>query len=214
MGTWTITTTTAEDDAIQYAYQQALKQPAGRPPPLPPVTVPATVEAFFQQQTMIGTVAPMVTAYQQARNVELVSMLGTIPPENRPAAQAAIEDVVEDHGGTVTARELAYLWSTNTAAPPRNNSAEADVSAANLATIRKLTFDHRDADGVDRMASLMALATSTLIRLEAGANMLQVVTTAAPVQRQGADGYVEFAVQFSQSAGTLADTARLAVTFT
>src|SRR4030095_4956659 len=107
--------------------------------------------------------------------------------------------------GTVKLTKCRYLWSTNTAAPPRNNSIEANVTWANIATVDKLTFYYLDADAVDRMTTLMAITVGTIVRIEdvAGptANFLKVTTTAVPIQRQGANGYVEIAAKFESSGG-------------
>jgi hypothetical protein len=215
MGTWTITTTTTEDDAINYAYQQAQKPPM---PGLPPSTAAATVAAFFQERVQKTTVAPMVSQYQSAKNVELVSTFATIPEANRPAAQKDIEAVVVEHGGTVTIKSAPYLWSTNTAAPPRNNSIEADVNDANLATLTKLTFHYLDADNVNQMNALMALEVNALIHIEDAtnpANFLQTLLKAPPIQRQGANGYAEMSVTFQRRGGSFAalDTKKMTVTF-
>jgi len=215
MGTWTITTTPTEDEAIEHAYQQAQK------PALPGMTPPpvGTVEEFFQQRVTQTTVATMVSLHLSAKNTTLVDSLMTVPEANRPAAKADIEAVIMQHGGTVPVTDTTYLWSTNTAAPPRNNSIEADVSAANLASLTKLTFHYLDADSVNRMTSLMAVTVNTLIRIEDAANaanFLQTILRAAPIQRQGADGYVEMPVSFQHLGGSFAalDTKRMTCTFT
>jgi hypothetical protein len=221
MGTWTVTTTSAEDEAITFAYDDSQRTPgsalAGAPPfgPPPPGTT-ETIQQFFDRMAHISTVSPMLIRHQSVQNAELISTLGTIPEANRSAAKNDIEAVIVQHGGTVELHECRYLWSTNTAAPPRNNSIEANVTWANIATVDKLTFYYLDADAIDRMSTLMAIAVGTLVRIEDVANManfLKVTTTAAPIQRQGANGYVEIAVKFELSGGTLADTLPMKTTF-
>jgi len=215
MGTWTITTTPTQDDAITYAYQQAQKPMI---PGLPPPTSAATVDAFFQERVAQTTVAAMMAQHQAAKNADLVASLQTVPEANRPAALDDMKAVIVQHGGTVKITDAVYLWSTNTAAPPRNNSIEANVTDANLATVTKLTFHYLDADNVDRMNSLMALAVNAIVRIEDAANaanFLQTILTAAPIQRQGANGYVEMTVQCQQRGGSFAtlDTKRMSCTF-
>jgi hypothetical protein len=221
MGTWTVTTTPAEDDAITFAYDDSQRSPgsafAGAPPfsPPPPGTT-ETIQQFFDRMAHLSTVSPMLTRHQGVKNSELIGTLQTIPEANRPAARTDIEAAIVAHGGTVELRECRYLWSTNTAAPPRNNSIEADATWANIATVTKLTFYYLDADNVNRMSTLMAIAIGTLVRIEDAANMsnfLKATTTAAPIQRQGANGYVEIAVKFGLSGGALADTLPMKTTF-
>jgi hypothetical protein len=212
MGIWTIATTTAEDDAIAAAHQRSQRPPPGPFPP-PPVE---SVEAYFQRMTSHSTVAPMVSQHQQEKNAELLSTFATIPEANRDAAHADMEAVVVEHGGTVKLKTATYLWSTSTAPPPRNQSVEIDVTQANVATVTMLWFDYLDANNGDQMNALMALAVSTFVRIEDAAtpaNFLQVVTTAAPIQRQGADGHVEIAVQYRQHGGVLGDTLPMTCTF-
>jgi hypothetical protein len=202
MSTWTITATAAEDDAITYAYQQS-QDPAAmvKPPP------GETIAAFFDRMVHTGTLGAMGASYQAVQNAELVTMLGTIPEANRQAAKKDIEAAVVAHGGTVTLTATQYKWSKSSAPPPTAQSVEMNVSDANMATVSKLYFHYLDGGGVDRMSALMAMASGTVIRIEDPANssiFLQVMTTAAPIQRQGANGHVEFAVKFSLSAGALA----------
>lgn len=205
MGTWTITTTATEDAAIDFAYEQAQKPPPGLlTPPIPP---PPTVAAFFQLRVTSSAVAPLVAVHQAAQTAELVGALASVPAENRAAAQKEIEAVIVEQGGAVKVRSARYLWSSNTAAPPRVNSVEADATDANLATLGTLTFDDLDADNVTQMAALLALPVNTLIRIEDAAdpaNYLVTILHAAPIQRQGADGYVELLVTFSSRGGTFA----------
>jgi len=219
MSTWTVTTTAAEDDAIHYAYQQSQKPPIlGMPGN--PVTPAAETEAqFFDRMVHQGVIAPMGAQQRAASQAELSAMLGTIPPENQAAAVEDIAVVVEEHGGTVPLHEARYLYSNSTAPPPRDLSVEVDATDANFAQVTKIFFDHLDADSHNRMSSLMGLVTGTVIRLADAANaatFLQVFTKGAPIQRQGADGHVEIAVQFSQRGGSFAtlDTKPLTVTFT
>jgi hypothetical protein len=223
MGTWTVTTTAAEDDAITFAYDESQRAPgsalAGAPPfsPPPPGTT-ETVQQYFDRMAHISVVSPMLSRHQGVKNAELIGTLETIPEANRPAARTDIETVIVQHGGTVKLRECRYLWSTNTAAPPRNNSIEADVTWANIATLTKLTFYYLDADNVNRMSGMMSdTPVGTIVRIEdvanPTANFLKATTTALPIQRQGANGYVELAVKFDQSGGTLADTLPMTTTF-
>src|SRR4029453_6463630 len=97
MGTWTITTTSTEDAAIDHAYQQAQKPalPGMLPPPV------GTIEEFFQQRITTTTVATMVALHRSAKNTTLVDSLMTVPEATRPAAKADIEAVIMQHGGTV-----------------------------------------------------------------------------------------------------------------
>jgi hypothetical protein len=211
MGTWTIATTTAEDEAIAAAHQRSQ-----RPLPMFPPPPAETVETYFQRMTSSGTVAPMVAQHQQEKNDELLTTLGTIPEANRAAAKTEIEAVVVEHGGTVPLTTATYLWSTSTAPPPRNQSVELNVTQANIATVTLLYFDYLDANNGDQMNALLALAGSTFVRIEDAAtpaNFLEVVTTAAPIQRQGADGHVEIAVQYRQHGGSLGDTLPMTCTF-
>jgi hypothetical protein len=222
MGAWTVTTTPAEDDAITFAYDDSQRSPgsalSGAPPfsPPPPGTT-ETIQQFFDRMAHISTVSPMLVRHQGVKNSELIGTLETIPEANRPAARTDIEATIVAHGGTVKLTKCRYLWSTNTAAPPRNNSIEADATWANIATMTKLTFYYLDADAVDRMTTLMALAVGTIVRIEDVAapttNFLKVTTTAVPIQRQGANGYVEIAVKFGQSGSALADTLPMNATF-
>jgi hypothetical protein len=210
MGSWTISTTTAEDDAIGAAYQRSQRTPPGPGPPA------ETIEAYFQRMTTHSTVTPMVMQHQQEQNAELLSTFATIPEANRAAAKADVEAVVIEHGGTVTLKTATYLWSTSTAPPPRAQSVELNVTQANIATVTLLYFDYLDANNADQMNALMALAVSTFVRIEDAAtatNFLEVITTAAPIQRQGADGHVEIAVQYRQHGGTLGDTLPMTCTF-
>jgi hypothetical protein len=108
------------------------------------------------------------------------------------------------------------LWSTSTAPPPRDQSVELDVTQANVTTVTKLFFDYLDANNGDQMNALLALPVSTFVRIEDAAtatNFVLVITTAAPIQRQGADGHVEIAVQYRQHSGSLADTLPMTCTF-
>src|SRR4030095_1075326 len=166
-------------------YQQSQKPlHGGQPPP-----EPKTIAAFFEAQVRQGTVSPMVGRHQLATNEAWIQTLNTVPPENRDAAQADIETAVKTHGGAVKLRTATYLWSTSTAPPPRNQAVELDVSAANVAPVPKIFFDSLDADGVDRMASLLQIAVNTLISLTATtANVVSVVTTGPPLPRPGRDG--------------------------
>lgn len=211
MASWMIQTTTAEDEAIHAAYQHSQRPH----PPFPPPAV-ETVEAYFQRMTLTSTVTPMVSQHQQAKNAELLTTFATIPEANRDAAQADLEAVVVEHGGTVTLKAATYLWSTSTAPPPRTQSIEINVTQTNIAQVTVMWFDNLDANNADQMNALMALAVSTLIRIEDTANpanFLQVFTAAVPIQRQGADGHVEIAVQYQQHGGSLGDTLPMACTF-
>jgi hypothetical protein len=212
MGTWTIATTTTEDDAIAAAHQRSQRTPPGPFPPPPP----ETVEAYFQRMTSTSTVAPMVSQHQQEKNTDILATLGTIPEANRAAAKADIEAVVIEHGGTVILKTATYLWSTSTAPPPRNQSVELNVTQANIATATLVWFHYLDANNGDQMNALMALPVSTFVRIADAANaanFIEVVTTAAPIQRQGADGHVEIAVQYRQHGGSLGDTLPMTCTF-
>lgn len=215
MGSWTVVTNTEQDEAIAAAHQQSLKPPIGMIEP-PPVT---TIQEFFQARTISGTVLPMVAIHRTTKNTNLVVSLDSVPPENRAAAQHDIEAVIAQYGGAVPATTLTYQWSANTAAPPRNLSCELDATEANWATqISKLTFHHLDAGSTDRMATLMAVKLNTLIRLTDAANaanFVAVLTTGAPIQRQGSNGYVELPVKFSQKGGSFSalDTKPLTCTF-
>lgn len=228
MATRTITTTAAEDEAIAYAHAQSQKPPAAAaptpkvapvPPPLPAPAPPGETEAeYFDRMTRYATVGPMVSRHDAAKNSEFLVAFASVPPENQEAAQKQIEAVIVAQGGAVSARSARYLWSSNTAAPPRTQSVEADVTDANLATVKKLTFDDVDADNVSQMKALMALAVNTLIRIEDAANpanFLAAILNAPPIQRQGADGYVEFPVAFSSRGGSFAtlDTKPVTCTF-
>jgi hypothetical protein len=219
MSTWTVQTTSAEDDAIIFAYDESQRTPGGAlaGPAPPPSGDPETIQQFFDRMTHISTVSPMVTRHQSVKNMELISTLETIPEENRPAASIEIQATIVAHGGTVPLHECRYLWSTNTAAPPRNNSIEANVAWASIATVDKLTFYYLDADAVDRMNTLMALAVGTIVRIQDVANpsvnFLKITTMAPPIQRQGANGYVEISVKHVLHGGALADTLPMTTTF-
>lgn len=202
MSNWAIVTTAAEDDAITYAYQQS-QDPAA----MVPAPAGETITAFFDRSVHASTIAAMVGGYQSVQNTELIATLTTIPAANRPAAKVEIEGVVVKHGGTVALNAGQWKWSKSSAPPPTVQSVEMNVTDANMATVSKLFFHYLDAGGVDRMAGLMAIAIGSVIRIEDPANgsvFLQVITTAAPIQRQGANGHAEFAVKFSLSAGGLA----------
>lgn len=215
MATRTITTTTAEDEAITYSYQQSQKM-AGQP------GMPAgETEAQYFDRMVHNMLGAMTAQHAQAKNTVLVTDLSTIPEANRPAAQADINAVIVQYGGTVGVQTLTYQWSANTAAPPRVNSIEIDATEANFATLSKITFDDMDASTppVSRMTSLLTTKVNTLIRVEDAANAanyLQLLTTATPIQRQGADGYVEMAAKFHSKGGSFAglDTKPLKITFT
>lgn len=215
MGSWTITTTAAEDEAIQYSYEQSQKPglpgTAAMPPPgtalMSESRATETPEVYFDRRTHESTIGPMVAMHKTAKNTELVSSLSTIPPENRDAAQKDLEDLVVKHGGTVELSTVRYKWSKNTAAPPSANSVELDKTDANVATITKFTAHYLDADAKDRMTQLLAVAANTPIRVEDPANVatfVQLVTSGPPIQRQGANGYVEFPVTYSAHSGLLA----------
>lgn len=215
MTTRTIETTASEDEAIAYAHQQTQK-PLGMIGVPPPTT--ETEAEFFQRMTAQGTIRPMVDQYTQVKNAEVISSLNSIPPENRDEAQAEIEAVITTHGGAVPIHELTYLWSSNTAAPPRDNSIEVNATDANFAQVTKIFFDDLDAGNVSRLQSLLALKVNTLIRIEHPVhqmNFLQVVTTGAPIERQPADPYIEIPVVFHTRGGSLAtyDTQPLTCTF-
>ena len=209
MASYTITTTDEQEAALQWAYQQQIEMSR-----LPGVSVqpPATVAAFLQQQVDLQVLNVNVVNYNTEQGAELIAMVATVPPANRAAAIEDIEDVVTEHGGTAPFRNVPYLWSTNTAAPPRVSSIEADQTQANMATVSKLTFDDLDADGGMQMAALMAIPAGSTIRVldpANAANALTVRSTAAAIQRQGADGFVEIAVAFISFSGTFADTQRV-----
>src|SRR5262252_2266751 len=110
MGTWTITTTTPEDEAIAYAYQQSQRPMLGAPPTSAPPAAETEAE-FFQRMVAQFTIAPMVTRHTEAKNTELVESLNTIPEANRPAAKTDIENVITTHGGTVPLHDTRYGWS-------------------------------------------------------------------------------------------------------
>jgi hypothetical protein len=216
MGNWTVQTTTTEDDAITYAYQQSQSVPLFGSP-VPGRRDVETIEAFFDRMTHHSVVSPMVTRQQSVKTTDLLTTLGTIPPENREAAQRDIEVVVVEHGGTVPLTAATYQWSKSSAPPPSTQSVEMDVSDANVVTVTKLYFHYLDANGIDRMMGLMAIPVNTAIRIEDPDNpstFLLVVTTAAPIQRQGADGHVEFVVVFSAAGGILGPLDGLPVTVT
>jgi hypothetical protein len=78
------------------------------------------------------------------------------------------------------------------------------VSDANVAALSKVTVHYLDRNGVDRMVSLMAVPANALIKLVSGDNpdhWVSVIATAAPIQRQGPDGFVEFPARFNQQSG-------------
>lgn len=214
MATRTITTTAAEDEAITYSYQQSQKGVLGAPP-----QTGETETQFFERMVHASTIGPMTFQNQQAKTTVITTDLSTIPEAEQPAAKAEIDAVIIAHGGTVTATSLTYQWSANTAAPPRVNSLELDVNEANFTAVAKLTFDDKDAGNVVRMGSLLGTKANTLIRLEDvanAANFVAVITTGTPIQRQGADGFVELPVRFQAKGGTFAglDTKPLKCTFT
>src|SRR3954468_9580345 len=100
MGTWTIQTTTAEDDAITYTYDESQRLPGsalGPPGPTPPSE---TIQSFFDRMVHAATVTPMLSRHQGAKNAELIGTLETIPEANRPAARVEIEATIKSHGGT------------------------------------------------------------------------------------------------------------------
>jgi hypothetical protein len=200
MGTWTISTTAAEDDAITYSYQQSQRgNVLGGPPP--PVQ---TVEEFFQDRTAHAAIGPMVTVHQQAKNTELLASFDTIPPENRPAATSDLEALVVQHGGTVKIRDATYLWSDLLVAPPPDKTVLMDVSQAEATPVTKLFFDDQDHAGVIQREGLLALGPNVLVRIEdprQTAYFFAFVTTGAPV---AGIGYVELPVRFHQSGGPLA----------
>lgn len=210
--TRTVTTTTAEDEAITHSYQQSQKGLAGVPP------IVETEAQYFERMVHNSTLGPMVFMHTQTKNADLVVSLSSIPEANRPAAKADIDAVIVTHGGTVPATAFTYLWSSNTAAPPRVNSVELDATEANHSTVTKLTFDDMDSTNVSRMNSLLGIKINTLIRLEDAAsvaNFVQVLTTGTPIQRQGADGFVELPVKIHSKGGSFAalDTLPLKCTF-
>jgi hypothetical protein len=215
MTTRSVDTTTSEDESIAYSYTQWQKM--GSMPIGPPGTpLPTTEAQYFQAMTNQGTVTPMVALHQRAKNDDLIKTLGTIPPEQQAAAKADIETVVVQHGGSLPLRTAKWQMSTNTAPPPRTKSLELNVTQANIATVNKLTFDYLDADGVDRMAALMLIASGTLVKITDAANaanFVQALTMGIPVQRQGANGYAEFTVYYKGHGGTLADLLPMTVTF-
>ena len=225
MATRTVETTAAEDEAITYAYQQSQKPGLGGVPiattamdPMPKAA-DETEAQFFQRMTQQTTIGPIVMQHNHAKNTELLASMNSIPPENREAAQADIEAVITAQGGTVPLHDVTYLFSSNTAAPPRAQSVEANVNDTNLATVTKLTFDNEDAENVAQKARLLALKVNTLIRLEDAetpANFLQVILTAVPLEKQPADPYVEMTVAFHSRGGSFAtlDTKPVACTFT
>jgi hypothetical protein len=214
VGTWTITTTADEDAAITWANQQSQRALIGSPAP----PVAKTDAAFFQQSVQQSTLDPLSQRYRDAQSTELIATLNTIPPANRPAARIDIETAIEAHGGTAPLHQATYFWSTSTAPPPRVQSVEVDATEANFSTVMKIYFDDLDTANVSHMTDLLALKLGTIIRLvdpANAANLLEVVTIATPIQRQGADGHVEIAVRFNQKSGTLLplDTHPLTCTF-
>jgi hypothetical protein len=202
MASYTIVTTDEQEAALAWQYDLLLHPPATMPPTSPP---PATQADYLQQLVSHQVLDPMVVQYGNAQAAQLVSLVATIPPENRAAAFEDIEVVVDEHGGTPLFRDVPYLWSVSTAPPPRVNSIEVDVTQPNMATVSKIFFDDRDAGNVVRMDALMAIRLGSTLRLANGATLLRVRTTAAPIQRQGADGHVEIAVQLVEFVGTFAD---------
>jgi len=220
MGNWTIVTTDAQDDAIAWAHAQSLKPPEGfvTAPQVVPLATTTTVEEFMQAQTIALTVEPMAMRQQSAMMAEDLAAFQSVPDENKAAFRADVEASVQAYGGTVPASTLSYLWSANTAAPPRDLSVELDQGEAKWPELTKLTAHSLDAQSVDRMAMLMAVAANTVVRIEdaaSPANFVVVLITGAPIQRQGADGYVEFPAVFNQRGGTFAalDAQPLTLTF-
>lgn len=202
MAEYLIVTTDEQDAALTWQYEQLLNPPATMPPTVPP---PDTQLDYLQQQVSHLVLDPMVVQYESAQAAQLVSLVATIPPENRAAAFDDIQVVVDEHGGTPVFRDVPYLWSTSTAPPPRVNSIEADATQPNMAAVTKVFFDDLDANGVSRMDALMGILIGSILRIANGANVLRVRTRAAPIQRQGADGHVEILVQLESFAGTFAD---------
>src|SRR5580765_6642552 len=131
VGTWTIHTTATEDDAITYAYQQSQKPLAVPPGAYVIARTTESLDAFFDRRTHEVVIAPMVSIHQRAQNEAVLQTLGTIPPENRDAAEQELEALVVKHGGTVLVREVRYKWSKNTAAPPTAQSVELNATDAN-----------------------------------------------------------------------------------
>jgi hypothetical protein len=210
MGTWTIETTVAEDEAIDYAYQQSQK-PIWSGAPLPP---PETIEEFFNRRTHDTTVLPMLSQHTTVKQQELLATLATIPPENRDAALTDLEAVVTAHGGTVTLRDATYLWSDTLTGAPPDRTVMMDVSQADVMPVTRLYFDDQDVDSVLQRAGLLAVALGTLVRLEDPRNtahFLLVVTTAAAI---GQPGYVELPVEYRQQGGPLAAAWPMTCTFT
>jgi len=214
MGNWTIVTTDAQDDAIAWAHAQSQKPPA---PPMPPTVPPATtVDEFMQAQTIALTVEPMVMRHESAMLTEDIAAINSVPEENKAAFRADMEASIQEHGGSVPASTLSYLWSANTAAPPRNLSIEIDQPEAKWDQLTKLTFYDLDAGSVDRAAMLLAVAVNTIIRLEDAANpanFVMALVTAAPIDR--ANNFVEFPARFNSKGGSFAalDAQPLTVTF-
>jgi hypothetical protein len=214
MGSWTIQTTPAEDDAIAYGHQQSQRpMPGLAPPPGTPPPPVETVEAYFQRMTQQATLTPMVLTHQQAKNTELLKTLDTIPPENRPAARTEIESVIVTHGGAVKVREATYLWSDTLTPPPPDKTVTIDVSQADLTPVTKVFFDDQDNAGVSQRGGLLALTTETMVRIEDpnnAAHFLLLITTGAPV---AGTGYVELPVRYHQSGGPLAAAWPMTCTF-
>jgi hypothetical protein len=202
MGTWTIQTTTAEDEAIAYAHQQSQR-----------MFPEETLDAYFQRMMQSGTVQPMVLAHQQAKNAELLRSLNTIPPENRPAAQSDIEQVIVTQGGAVKVREATYLWSDTLTPPPADQTVMMDVAQADARPVTKVFFDDQDSAGVSQRNGLLALTTGAMVRIEDPRNtahFLVLIMTGAPV---AGTGYVELPVRYHQSGGPLAAAWPMTCTF-
>jgi hypothetical protein len=212
MGSWTIQTTTAEDEAITYSHQQSQRPLPGMPPGIAPPPV-ETIEDYFQRMTQASTVQAMVVTHNQAKNTELVATLGTIPPENRDAAQEDLDALVVQHGGTVKIRKATYLWSDSLTPPPPDQTVMLDVAQADYTPVTKVFFDDQDTAGVSQREGLLALTSGMLVRIEDPRDktfFLTLLMTGVPV---AGTGYVELPVRYHQSGGPLAAAWPMICTF-